>query len=141
NDVAQRVKIEVQIKRDAVIEANAFIVYRVAADEAETERNDFPVLSPDKKPRAVRHPLSNGAEIIFGQRLKFQWRSLVDSQIQRINFVDQKSDFVQYLHLDVRCVLGFAKLSTQIFPCGLAERAEIFIPVCVRERQPRHWHA
>src|SRR4029453_1076298 len=82
DDVPQGVKIEVQIERDTVIEPDALVINRLTADEAETERYDFAVLSPDKKPCTVRHPLSNGSEIIFGQRLKFQWRSLVDGHIQ-----------------------------------------------------------
>src|SRR5205814_9909472 len=98
-------------------------VERIPADETETKRNDLAVLSPDKKPRTVRHPLTNGAEIIFGQRLKLQWRSLVNGEIQRINLVEQRSDVVQYLHHDFRCTLGCDILSTQIFSRRLAEPA------------------
>src|SRR6185369_9569973 len=122
-----------QIQRDTVIEADAFVIDRVAANEAETERNDFAVLSPEKEPRVIRHSLSNGTEIIFGQRLKFQWGSLVDGQIQWIDLVDQTGHVVQYFHLDFRSALCFAKLSTQIFACRFAECLEIFVPIFIRE--------
>src|SRR6476469_8968863 len=129
-----------QIESDTVIEPDAFIIDRVAADEAETERNDLAVLSPNEKPRTVWHPLSNGAEIIFGQRLKFQWRSLVDGQIQRIDFLDQRCDVVHHLHFDLWCALRFTKLSAQIFAGRLTKCAEIFVPVCIWKRQLRHRH-
>src|SRR5262245_39463963 len=114
---------------------------RVAANEAETERNDLAALSPDKKPRMVGHPLTNGAKIIFSQRFKFQWRSLVNGQIQRIDFVDQRRDIVHNLQLNLWCALRFPKFSTQIFARCLAERGEVFVPICVWEWQPCHRHA
>src|SRR5205814_8702350 len=53
DDVAQRVKVKVQIERDTIIEPDAFVIERIPADETETKRNDLAVLSPDKKQRTV----------------------------------------------------------------------------------------
>ena len=71
DDVAQCVKVQVQIKRYPVIEPDAFVVDCVATDETETECDDFAILSPDEEPRALRHSLTDSEEIIFRQRLEF----------------------------------------------------------------------
>ena len=65
DDVAQRVEIEVQIERDAIIKPDAFIIDRIVTDQAKTERNNFSVLPPDKEARPFRHPLTDRTKIIF----------------------------------------------------------------------------
>src|SRR5204863_4840247 len=55
--VAHGVKIKMQIERDIVVEAKAFIINRVATDEAMTKRDNFSRLSPDEKARPLRHGL------------------------------------------------------------------------------------
>src|SRR6266571_7425082 len=59
DDVPQRIEIKVQIERDSVIEPDTFIVNRVVAHQAKTERDNFAALPPDKEPRPFRHPLSD----------------------------------------------------------------------------------
>src|SRR5215467_1949368 len=70
DDVAQCVKIKVQIERDVVIQYNAFVVKSVPADQTKTECDDLARLPPDEKPRPVGHLLSDYAKIIFRQRLE-----------------------------------------------------------------------
>src|SRR5437773_2631939 len=130
-----------QIQRDAVVEPDAFVVDCITADQAEAERNDFVVLSPNKKSRALWHPLSDGAKIIFCERYELEWRPLVHCQIQRMNFIDERRYILHNLHLDFRRPLRFAEFPTQIFPARLAECAKIFIPILVTEPQPCHWHS
>ena len=60
-----------QVESDAVIQSDAFIIDRIAADEAEAERNDLVALSPDEKARSFRHPLCDCAKIIRSQGLEF----------------------------------------------------------------------
>src|SRR5260370_27617654 len=88
DDVAQRVEIKMQIEGDAVIKSDAFIVNRVVTRQAKTEGDNFALLSPDKKTRTFRHPLPNGAKIIFGQRLKFQGLTLVALKVKRVKFIN-----------------------------------------------------
>src|SRR4029077_17416707 len=58
DDVAQRVKIKMQLERDAVVQSNEFVVNFVVADEAKAECDDFAQLAPNKEARPIRHPLS-----------------------------------------------------------------------------------
>src|SRR5438105_1934719 len=109
-----------QIERDAVVEPDALVVNRLAAYQAKTERDDLAALPPDEKTRAFRHLLSNGPEIILGQPFKFQWRPLVDGQIQRIDFIDPGRDVGHDLHLDLRRSRRLTEFSAQIFPGRLA---------------------
>src|SRR5207237_8498364 len=55
--VAHGVKIKMQVERDIVIEAKAFIVNSVATDEAKTKSDNFFRILPDKKTRPLRHGL------------------------------------------------------------------------------------
>src|SRR5207249_12044302 len=135
------VKIEMQIERDTVIEPDALIINRVTTDQAKTERDDFTALSPDEETRTFRHPLRDAEEIVLCQRFKFYWRPLVDREVKRIDFVNERAEVACGLHLDLRSALGFPKFSSKFFPGRLAQRAKIFIPVLITERQPRHWHA
>src|SRR6266699_415976 len=105
-----------QIERDVVIEPDALIVNRVATDQTKTECDDLAALSPDEEAHAVRHPLCDGAKVILCQRFKFQWRPLVDGQIQRVDFVDERRNLAHDLHLYLWGALGFAEFSAQIFP-------------------------
>ena len=41
NDVAQRVKIKMQVERDAVVQSNAFVINFVVADEAKAKGDDL----------------------------------------------------------------------------------------------------
>src|SRR5438270_11492657 len=75
--IAHRVKIKMQIERDIVIEAKAFIVNRVATDEAKTKRDNFSRLSPDEKTRPLRHGLRDSTKKFLGQRFEFHWRAMV----------------------------------------------------------------
>jgi hypothetical protein len=65
DDVAQRVEIEVQIERDAIIKPDAFIIDRIVTDQAKTKCDNFTLLSPDKETRPFRHSLSDRTKIIF----------------------------------------------------------------------------
>jgi hypothetical protein len=70
-DVAQRVKIKMQVERDAVVQSNAFVINFVVADESKAECHDPAQLAPDEKARSFRHPLSDCAKIILRQGLEF----------------------------------------------------------------------
>src|SRR6266480_3982034 len=109
-----------QIERDAVIEPDALIINRVATNQAKAECDDFTALSPDEETRTFRHPLRDGQKIIFGQCFKLYWRSLVDREVKRIDFVNERGDVAYELHLDLRSALGFLKFPAQIFSSRLA---------------------
>src|SRR4029450_4162493 len=105
DDVAQRVEIEVQIEGDAVIEPHAFGVNRVVADEGKTEGDNFPRLPPDEEARPFWHLLAESAEIIFGKCLEFEWRTLMDGEIERMNVVNPGRNVIDDLHVDFRRAL------------------------------------
>src|SRR5436189_6089901 len=69
-DVAQRVEIEMKIERDAVIEAEVVVIDDAVVHQGDAERHRLSVLAPDKKPRPIRHSLSETAEIVLGQALE-----------------------------------------------------------------------
>ena len=71
DDVAQRVKIKMQVECDAVVQPNAFVINFVVADESKTECDDLAQLPPNKEARPIRHPLSDSAKIVFRQGLEF----------------------------------------------------------------------
>src|ERR1700716_3380588 len=78
NDVAIRVVIEVQIKRDGIIEADILRVQRFSLQHAGRKRDDRTILAPDEEPNLVRHQSAEAAEILLGQLLEVQLRSVVD---------------------------------------------------------------
>src|SRR5437879_12482249 len=98
--VAHGVKIKMQVERDIVIEAKAFIVNRVATDEAKTKRDNFFRLSPDEKARPLRHGLRDSTKKFLRQRFEFHWRARVPLEIARTNHVNGRRDLVDTLHMD-----------------------------------------
>src|SRR5438128_696781 len=63
--VAHRVKIEMKIERHLVVEAEAFVVNRVGADETKTESDDLVRLSPNKEFRAPRYYFRDSAKEVL----------------------------------------------------------------------------
>src|ERR1700704_5181813 len=49
NDVAQSIKVEMQIERDGIVQADALVINRSIMHQAKTERDDLALLAPDKK--------------------------------------------------------------------------------------------
>src|SRR5438477_400323 len=54
-NIAQCVKVEMEIERHPIIEADVIVVDRPVMDERDAEGNRLSVLSPDKEARAIRH--------------------------------------------------------------------------------------
>ena len=129
NHVAHRIKIKMQIERDIVIEAKAFIVNRVATDEAKTKRNNFSRLSPDEKTRPLRHGLRDSTKKFLRQRFEFHWRALVHLEIERINRVNVRRDIVNDFHINLSRALRLSELSTQALAADVTERLQIFVEV------------
>src|SRR3954467_1536998 len=71
DDVAERVKIEVQLECNAVIQSDALIVDRVTTNEAKTECNNVAALPPEEAARAIRHPLRDSQKVLLGQGFEF----------------------------------------------------------------------
>src|SRR5690242_21896871 len=57
-NVAQCVKIEMQVERDGIVETEIFVVDRAVVHHANAESNDAPIESPDKKADPFRHELT-----------------------------------------------------------------------------------
>src|SRR5437016_12979509 len=113
--VAHRVKIQMEIERDLVIEPEAFVVNYVAANEAKTKCDELLLGSPDKKPRAFRHLLCNAEKKFLTQVFKLHRGFLVDLEIERINLVDVRRDIVHHLHHDLRSAFRFSKFPAKAF--------------------------
>src|SRR5438132_1547985 len=62
DNVAHGVEIKMKIERDIVIEPEAFVVNRVAANETQTEGDDLVRFTPDEKARPLRHDLGDAAK-------------------------------------------------------------------------------
>src|SRR5438270_14056449 len=129
NYVPHRVKVEMQIERHRVIESQAFVVNRVAADQAKTERDDFFFDTPNKKARALRHCFCDRDKEFFAQVLEFHGRSLVDLEIEGKNVVNNRRDIVHELHVDLRGTFRFTELPAQTLATDIAELLEIFVEI------------
>src|SRR6267378_6873797 len=66
-NVADGIKIEMQVQRDPVIEPEIFIVDGAVVDQANAEGNNTPIDSPDKKTSALRHHPPEPGKISFGE--------------------------------------------------------------------------
>ena len=143
DDVAQRVEVEIEIKRHRVVEAEVFVVDRVAVDHADAEGDRLSRLPPDEETRLVRHAFAEGVEEFFGQLLEVERRALVDGEVERIDLVDERRDVRHDLQFDRHLgPLRRAKLSAQALPRRLAQllRQKI-IKIIVHNIQPGHGHA
>src|SRR5262245_38323573 len=76
--VAKHIVIEVQVKRDIVVEAYVFGIDRVTVYHARCKRDDTPALTPEEEADLVPHPPAQIAEILLCQFLKVQFRTLVN---------------------------------------------------------------
>src|ERR1700730_3546250 len=111
-----------QIEGDIVIEAEAFVVNRVATNQAKTKGDDLVRLSPDEKAGALRHGLRDATEKFLRQGLKFHRRALVDLEIERINCVNLRRDIVHDFHFDLGRAFRFPEFSAQALTADITER-------------------
>src|SRR5438270_1207444 len=65
-NVAQRVKIKVEIERDRIVQTEIFVINRTIVHHANAEGDDAAVESPDKKTHALRHVLAELGKIFLG---------------------------------------------------------------------------
>src|SRR6266480_3859737 len=65
-DVAQRVKIKVEIERNRIVQAEIFVVDRTVVHHANAESDDATIESPDEKADAFRHELAQLGKIFLG---------------------------------------------------------------------------
>src|SRR5918997_2408671 len=77
HNVAEGVVVEVQVERDGIIEADIFVADRIAMQQAQIERDHAPVLTPDEKPRAIRHAAADLAEKFLRKFFEPKLRSVV----------------------------------------------------------------
>src|SRR5207247_586781 len=120
--------------RDAVIKAKAFIVNRVATNEAKTKRDNFARLRPDEKARPLRHCLRDATKKFLRQSFEFHWRALVHLEIERINGVNVRRDIVHDFHIDLGRALRLSELSTQALAADLAEGLPLVVAVLTVQR-------
>src|SRR6266480_2992760 len=65
-DVAERVKIKVEIERDRIVQAEVFVINRTIVYHANAERDDAAIESPDEKTHPFRHELAELGKIFLG---------------------------------------------------------------------------
>src|SRR5436190_15219229 len=65
-DVAERVKIKVEIERDRVVQAEVFVINRTIVHHANAEGDDAAIESPDEKTHPFRHKLAERGKIFLG---------------------------------------------------------------------------
>src|SRR5204863_685065 len=140
-DVAERVKIKVEIERDRIVQAEIFVINRTIVYHANAERDDAAIESPDKKAHPFRHDLAELGKIFLGQLFEFHGRTLMHRQVKGINLVKMRGDVANDFELDLGCALGFAKLPPQTLARAVAQMREVIVKVTEAERQPCHRHA
>src|SRR6266513_1695917 len=128
-NVADSVKIKVQVQRDPVIKPEIFIVDGPVVDQANAKGDNTPIDSPDKKTSALRHHPPELRQISFSEFFELHRGTLVHRQIKGINLIQQRRDIVNNLQLNVGRALRFAKFPAQTFPRAVAQVAEVIIEV------------
>src|SRR3984957_14757018 len=61
-NVSERVKVEMKLERDAIIEPQTFVINFIVVNQTAAERHDAPFLPPNKEPHALRHGLAHPNE-------------------------------------------------------------------------------
>src|SRR5438477_7242396 len=110
-NVAQGVKIKMQIERDGIIQTEIFIVDRAVVHHTNAESNDAPIEPPDKKADSFRHELAELCQVFLGQLFEFHRRSLVHRQIKRVDLIQIWRDIANDFEIDFGGAFGFAKFS------------------------------
>src|SRR6476619_6542776 len=139
-NVAQGVKIEMQIERDGIVQAEIFVVDRAVVHHANAESNNASIESPDKKVDTFRHELTELCQIFLGQLFEFHRRPLMHRQVKRVDLVQIWRDIANDFEIDFGSAFGFAKFSSQTFACAIAQMCEIVVKVAKIQRQPGHRH-
>src|SRR4030095_5563715 len=65
-DVAERVKIKVEIEGDRIVQAEVFVINRTIVHHANAESDDAAIESPDEKTHPFRHELAELGKILLG---------------------------------------------------------------------------
>src|SRR5262249_7721773 len=140
--VAKRIMIEVQVERDAVIEAYVLCIDRVTLYHACDKCDDPSALAPQKEASLVPHATPQFAEISLGQLLEMQFRALINFEIQGINLRDHRGHVVNNTHLDWGGSCRRLKLLAQLLAGRTVERMlHVIVEACVIDPQPGHGQA
>src|SRR6516165_10179718 len=93
-------KIEVVIQGNRVIQTDIVVSQDAAVDQDGGKGDDPAILTPDKKPCAIRHPPSEFVKVNLREFFKPQLRSSQGLQIKRINFFNERGNICNYLPFD-----------------------------------------
>src|SRR5262249_33928854 len=129
NHVAHCVKIKMKVERDVIIETDAFVGDRVAADKSKTERDDPALDSPDEKSRPFRHFFRDADKKLFTEIFKLHRRTFVDLKVKGINLIDERRDIRHHFHVDLRVAFGLPEFSAQTLPTDVTERSQILVDI------------
>src|SRR5438132_6427515 len=133
-NVAQRVKIKVEIERDRIVQAEIFVVDRAIVHHANAEGDDAMIESPDEKADAFRHELAQLGKIFLGQLFEFHWRTLMHRQVKGIDLVKMRGNVAKDFELDFGCALGFAKFPPQTLARAIAQMRKVIVKITKVER-------
>src|SRR5215831_8299975 len=92
--------IEVQVERDIVVETYVLRIDRVTVYHARCKRDDLLALAPQEEANSLSHPPPEVSEILLGQLLEVQFRTLIDLEIQWINLRDDWRRIADDAHLE-----------------------------------------
>src|SRR5215212_9646665 len=86
--ITKRIMIEVQVKRDTVVETYVLCIDRVTLYHACCKCDDPPALAPQEKTNLIPHAAPKFAKILLRQLLEVQFRALIYLEIQGIHLRD-----------------------------------------------------
>src|SRR4029077_15435877 len=96
NQITENVMIEMEFKRNAIVEAQIFGKHGVALHQALTESHRLCAASPDEESHLVGHCGSKSTEILLGQLFKMQLGTFIDLKVKRIYFIDDRCHVIGY---------------------------------------------
>src|SRR5881398_1165724 len=99
-NVTQGVKIQMQIERDGIVEAEIFVVDRAVVHHANAESNDALIEPPDKKADTFRHELTELCQVFLRQLFEFHRRPLAHGQVQWVDLVQIWRDITNDFEID-----------------------------------------
>src|SRR5215208_4286261 len=98
--IAKRIMIEVQVKRDTVVETYVLRIDRVTLYHAYCKCDDPPALAPQEETDLIPHAVPKFAKILLRQLLEMQFRALIYLEIQWIRLRDHRPQVFDNTHLD-----------------------------------------
>src|SRR6185295_7189976 len=140
--IAKHIMIEMQVKRDTVVETYVLCIDRVTLYHACCKCDDPPALAPQKETNLIPHTAPKFAKILLRQLLEVQFRALIYFEIQGIGLRDHRRHVIDNTHLDGADPCCRLKLLAQLLAGRTVKCAlHVIFEACVVDAQLGHGQA